>query len=500
MLILLAMLLPAAAGIAVSAAKGPAPGTRRKLYAAALLATDLLGVCILLRGGTLRLFRLTQQVSIAFRADSASKIFMTAVMILYTAVLFYAFEYMEAEERVPVFFAFYMISFGAMLGVCLSENLVTLYLCFEFATLSTVPLVLHEMDREAVQAGLKYLFYSIAGALMGLLGVFFLTWYGTGQAAFVRGGFLDMAKVAGHEKLLLAVIMVTLVGFGTKAGMFPMHGWLPAAHPVAPAPASSLLSGIIAKAGIIAVIRVVYYCVGPDLIRGTWVQTAWMVLAMITIFMGSMMAFKEKVMKKRLAYSTVSQISYIMLGLSFLSPAGLAGAVLHLFAHMASKGCLFLCAGALIRRLGFRKVSDCKGVGQVMPVTMFCFFLASMSLVGIPPFGGFASKWYLAAAAIGSGIPGFRIAAPVILLVSALLTAGYLFPVMVEAFFPGEGYDFRKENAQRVDSAAFHQGKSGRVSAEGSARMLAPMIVLVCVALLVGLCSAQIAQFVQNVL
>lgn len=499
MLILLAMLLPAAAGIAVSAAHLK-PGTRQRLYAAALLVTDLLGILILTGGGSLKLFGLTEQVSIAFSVDGAAKIFMAAVMILYTAVLFYAFEYMEAEERIPVFFAFYMISFGAMLGVCMSANLVTLYLCFEFATLSTVPLVLHEMDREAVQAGLKYLFYSIGGALMGLLGVFFLTYYGTGQAAFAMGGYLDMARTAGHEKLLLAVIMITLVGFGTKAGMFPMHGWLPSAHPVAPAPASSLLSGIIAKAGIIAVIRVVYYSAGADLIRGTWVQTAWMVLAMITIFMGSMMAFKEKVMKKRLAYSTVSQISYIMLGLSFLSPVGLAGAVLHLFAHMASKGCLFLCAGALIRRLGFRKVSDCKGVGAVMPVTMFCFFLASMSLVGIPPFGGFASKWYLAAAAIGSGIPGFRIAAPVILLISALLTAGYLFPVMVEAFFPGEGYDFMKENAQRVNSAALHTGKSGRVSAEPSARMLAPMIILVCVTLIVGMFGAQIAQLVQNVM
>ncbi|MBO5999108.1 MAG: proton-conducting membrane transporter [Lachnospiraceae bacterium] len=499
MLILLIMMLPAAAGIAAGAAK-LSEGKVHRVCAGTLLLTDLIALILIIRGGSLKLFGLTEQVSIAFRIDAAARIFLLAVMILYTAVLFYAFEYMHKEERIPVFFAFYMISYGAMLGVCMSQNLVTLYLCFEFATLSTVPLVLHEMHREAVQAGLKYLFYSVGGALMGLLGVFFLTYYGKGDTAFVIGGFLDPARTAGHEKLLLWVIMISLIGFGTKAGMFPMHGWLPSAHPIAPAPASALLSGIIAKAGIIAVIRLIFFSAGADLIRGTWVQTAWMVLAMITIFMGSMMAFKEKIMKKRLAYSTVSQISYIMLGLSFLSPAGIGGAFLHLFAHMASKGCLFLCAGAVINRLGYREVKEYKGLGEVMPVTMFSFFLASMSLVGIPPFGGFASKWYLAAAAIGSDIPGFRIAAPVILLVSALLTAGYLFPVMVEAFFPGEEYSFMKERGGKISGDVFHKGKSGRISAEPTGRMLIPMLVLVAVSLCAGMFGSQIVSLIQTLI
>ncbi len=499
MLILSIMMLPALAGIAAGAA-GLNEKKGQWVYAGALLLTDIITLILIIKGGDLRLFGLTDQVSIAFSVDAAARIFLLAVMILYTAVLFYAFEYMHKEERIPVFFAFYMISYGAMLGVCMSRNLVTLYLCFEFATLSTVPLVLHEMHKEAVQAGLKYLFYSVGGALMGLLGVFFLTYYGKGDTAFVIGGFLDPAKTAGHEKLLLTVIMISLIGFGTKAGMFPMHGWLPSAHPIAPAPASALLSGIIAKAGIIAVIRLIYFSAGAEFIRGTWVQTAWMILAMVTIFMGSMMAFKEKVMKKRLAYSTVSQLSYIMLGLSFLSPAGIGGAFLHVFAHMASKGCLFLCAGAVINRLGFREVKEYKGLGEVMPVTMFAFFLASMSLVGIPPFGGFASKWYLAAAAIGSGIPGFRIAAPVILLVSALLTAGYLFPVMVEAFFPGEEYSFMKERGAEVSGTVFHKRGNGKVSAEPSCLMLVPMIVLVAVSLCVGLFGSQIVSLIQSLI
>ena len=188
-----------------------------------------------------------------------------------------------------------------------------------------------------------------------------------------------MAKVAGNEKLLLAMVFVGIVGFGTKAGLYPMHGWLPAAHPIAPAPASALLSGIIAKAGIIAIIRLVYFSVGADFIRGTWVQYTWMTLCMLTIFMGSMMAYKEKVTKKRLAYSTISQISYINLGLALLTPEGAVGGLLHVAAHATSKGCLFLAAGVFIYKLGKRNVSELRGIGKQLPITMWCFLIASLS-------------------------------------------------------------------------------------------------------------------------
>ena len=303
---------------------------------------------------------------------------------------------MEHEERQNVFFAFLLISFGALMAVCVSGNLVTLYLSFETLTLTTFPLVLHEMDRAAVAAGLKYLFYSVGGALLGLFAVFFVYSYASGDASFTYGGFLDSAKVAGHEGILLAAVFAGIVGFGTKAGMYPMHGWLPTAHPIAPAPASALLSAIIAKAGVVCVIRLVYFSVGAEFIRGTWVQTAWIILALLTIFMGSMMAFREKMLKKRLAYSSVSQISYIMLGLAMLSDEGLRGGLIHLMSHAASKGTLFMVAGIFIVKLGIRDVGLLKGVGRRMPVTMWCFMIASLSLVGIPPMGGFVAKYYLA--------------------------------------------------------------------------------------------------------
>ena len=471
MLFLIASLFPAAAGICLSVLRMEKK-KRHILYVLAALAGDALVLAAMKFGRDRVLLTFTQDVTLRFSADGIGRFFALAAMILYTAACFYSFEYMEKEENEERFFAFFFISFGAMISVCFSGNLITLYLCFETLTLTTVPLVLHEMTKEAVAAGLKYLFYSIAGALMGLFAIFFVYHFASAEPVFAAGGFIDPAKLQGREQILLWAALAGIVGFGTKAGLYPMHGWLPTAHPIAPAPASALLSGIIAKAGVIAVIRLIYYSVGPDLIRGTWVQTAWMVLAMLTVFMGSMMAFREKVLKKRLAFSTISQISYILLSLSFLSEEGLEGGLLHAMGHAAAKGCLFLCAGVFICKLGIRRVEDLKGIGKRMPVTLWCFTVASLSLIGIPPLAGFLSKWVIASAAIGSGIPGFRVAAPVILLISALLTGGYLLPVVVNGFFPGHEPSPAKEEGNR--------------SAEPSALMTVPMIALCAVVLLMG--------------
>ncbi len=467
------ILFPMVAGSAVSLVKIK-DSTRNCLYAVTMIGTDLLCLLAMWLGGDITPVTFSSNVVLNFTFDNLGKYFLVAGLILYTAVCFYAFEYMKMEERTNVFFAFFFASLGALISLTMAGNLITMYFCFEILTISSVPLVLHELSKEAVTAGLKYLFYSIAGALLGLLAVFFIYFYSSGDTAFVAGGFLDASMIAGHERLFLLVVMAGILGFGTKAGMFPMHGWLPAAHPIAPAPASALLSGIIAKAGVFALIRMVYYAIGPSLLQGTWVQYTWMTLCMLTIFMGSMMAFCEKVTKKRLAFSTISQISYILLGLSFLSQEGLEGGLLHLMGHAASKGCLFLAAGVFIYKLGVRRVEDLKGIGAKMPVTMLCFTVVSLSLVGIPPMGGFLSKWVIASAAISSGIKGYSIAAPVVLLISALLTAGYLFTVAVNAFYPGLPGDHETSDHQEE-------------SAEPSLYMLIPMICLCVVAAAVGI-------------
>ena len=464
---------------------------RNGIFAGCMLLADVLCCAVLIRGGHLTILHITERLELAFAVDGLTRFVLPAVMMLYTAVLFYAFEYMEHGERQNVFFTFYLISFCALSAVCLSANLVTMYLCFELLTLSTVPLVLHELSGEAVAAGLKYLFYSMGGALMGLLAVFYVYQYTSGNGTFVMGGFLDDALLAGHEKMLLAVVMTGIIGFGTKAGMYPMHGWLPAAHPIAPAPASSLLSGIVAKAGVIAIIRLIYYSVGARLLQGTWVQKAWMTLALLTVFMGSMMAFGEKNLKKRLAYSTISQISYILLGLSLLDDRGLAGGLIHLMGHCAAKGCLFLVAGVFIYRLGIRDVRHLKGTGRRMPVTMVCFTIASLSLVGIPPLAGFTSKWAIASAAIAAGIPVYSLLIPVMLLISALLTAGYLLPITVDAFFPGDG-DSGSSPSGSGETGLTMSAMSDR---EPGLRACIPMILLCCSVLITGLCGSGIAAF-----
>lgn len=472
--------------------------SHKRIYAAIMILADLLCAFALIRGGSASFLCLSDRVELSFAVDSLTRCVLPAVMLLYTLVLFYAFSYMAHEEHQDTFYIFYLISFGALAAVCFSANLVTLYLCFECLTLTTVPLVLHELSKEAVAAGLKYLFYSIAGALMGLLAVFYVYNYSTGSCAFVMGGFLEDSLVSGNEGILLGITLAGIMGFGTKAGLYPMHGWLPTAHPIAPAPASSILSGIIAKAGVVAVIRLVYYSVGASRLRGTWVQTAWMTLALLTIFMGSMMAFQEKNLKKRLAYSTISQISYILLGLSFLSGQGLAGGLMHLLGHCAAKGCLFLAAGVCVWRLGIRDVRGLKGVGKKIPVTMCCFTIASLSLVGIPPFAGFSSKWVIGSAAIAEGIPVYSILAPVMLLISALLTAGYLFPVAVDAFFPGHsegqavsGTEPAGSISDKTEQAAGKPGSGAQEASvpgtEADLSALLPMILLCAAVLLIGL-------------
>lgn len=493
-----AFLLPVIGGVALSVVKMDME-KRKKAYACLMVAADLLLVLSLRSGSTVTVATFAENVTMTFRFDGLGRLFAIVTACLYTAVCFYAFEYMRMEERQEVFFAFFFVSYGALIAVAMSANLITLYFCFELLTLTTVPMVLHELTKAAITAGLKYLFYSIGGALMGLFAVIYVYSCASGETLFVPGGFVDPAKASSGSALFLAAVFVGIVGFGTKAGMYPMHGWLPAAHPIAPAPASSLLSGIVAKAGVICIIRLVFFSVGTDLIRGTWVQTAWMCLAMLTVFMGSMMAFREMVMKKRLAFSTVSQISYIMLALSLLSDEGLRGGLLHMMQHAASKGCLFLVAGVFIYRLGVRNVKDLKGIGSRMPVTMWCFTIASLSLIGIPPLGGFLSKWVIASAALKSGMGVLAFLGPIVLLISALLTAGYLLPVTVDAFFPeviGEGGHGGKAAGAKAaaDSGRGRREEENGADAEPSRLMTIPLIALCVMTLIVGLFGTTIVS------
>lgn len=484
LLLLIPVLLPIVAGVLVLTVKR-IRGERKLMFSislAALLA--VLAVCTAIAfqpDGGLDLWQLTDTITIAFHVDNVSRLFSLLTCFVWLMAGMFSVEYMKHERDEFRFFGFYLIVLGVLIGLDYAANLVTFYVFYEMMTLTSLPLVLHELTKEAVMAGLKYLYYSVAGAFLALFGIFVIAHYAT-TLTFTPGGVLDGTALAGHEGLLLVVVFCMIVGFGTKAGMFPMHGWLPTAHPVAPAPASAVLSGLITKAGILGIVRVIFFMVGPDLIRGTWVQTAWMVLALLTVFMGSMLAYKEPVMKKRLAYSTVSQVSYMMFGLSLLTPLGMVGALSHVVFHSLVKNTLFLGAGAIIYKTGLKKVSELRGIGKQMPITIWCFTLVSLTLVGIPPTSGFVSKWYLATGALAADVGAFSWIGPVVLLISALLTAGYLLPVTIHGFFPGADYDYG--NVKKLEPSLW---------------MLVPMLLMTAGAVVFGMFPAPLIHFIETI-
>jgi len=371
-----------------------------------------------------------------FGADSFSWLFFIVATVMWLITGVFATKYQEAGhmEKGKRFLVVYVATYICIALCCFAQSYLSLYMCFELMTLVSVLLVLHEERTDAVNAAKKYLFYSIFGASIALVGLFIAAKYTDG--AFVAGGALDMAKTAGHEKMLRLGLFLSVVGFGAKAGMYPLHSWLPVAHPQAPAPASAVLSSVITKMGVLCIIRVIYFVFGPDLIRGTWVQYTLMCMAMLTILIGSLMACSQQLFKARLAYSTVSQISSILLGIFALSPTALSGALLHVIYHAAIKNCLFLVAAAGLYTGLLYLVPMLEGAGRRMPITYACYTIASLGLVGIPPFSGFLSKWYLATGILELDIPIISWLAPVVLLISALLTAAYLLSIAIKAYFP----------------------------------------------------------------
>lgn len=429
----------------------------------------------------LHLLRLGGSLEVYFHVDALGRVFAAVITVVWLMAGIFSCEYMKHEKEEKRYFGFYVLVYGVLMALCFSGNLVTYYMFYEMMTLTTLPLIMHNKSREAIMAGLKYLFYSLCGAYLALFGIYFLNRY-AGTLDFTAGGS-GLEAAGGHSALMLAVVFLMILGFGVKAGMFPMHAWLPTAHPVAPAPASAVLSGLVVKMGVLGIIRVIFYVVGPEVIRGTWVQTAWLTLTLITVFMGSMLAYREKVMKKRLAYSTVSQISYILFGLALLNPEAMTGSLLHVVFHACIKSCLFLSAGAIIYKTGRIRVDELTGIGKEMPVTIWCYTFASLALVGIPPASGFISKWYLAGGSLESGIPVFSWLGPVVLLVSALLTAGYLLPITIRGFLPGADYDYE-----------------GLQKKEPSGVMVIPLFILAGLSVLLGVFPNPLIHYLNEII
>ncbi len=482
-LILVAVLLPILGGIATPLL----PFRKRRdmlIYLELVtLATSVI-VWTLILHGPLELFEViyfVRSLSISFKIDGLSMVFAGLVAILWPLAMLYSFAYMEHEGHEKIFFMFYSMAYGVTLGIAFASDMLSMYFFYELLTLVTVPLVLHTLTREAILATRKYLYYSVGGAAFALMGLVFLLVYGD-TLEFVMGGVLNLEKVGGRTNLLLIVYLLAFFGFGVKAAIWPLSAWLPQAG-CAPTPVTALLHAVaVVKAGVFAIIRLTYYSFGADFLRGTWVQAVAMGFAMFSIVYGCSRAVKETHIKRRLAYSTVSNLSYIIFGATILTPWGMVGALMHLICHAFVKICSFLCAGAFMHQTGKSYVYEMNGCGRRMPVVFGCFTVSAFGLMGVPLFAGFVSKWNLAGAAVASGNAQsyFGIGC---LLISAFLTAIYMMSVVVRAFLPEKGFD----------ETALAQAK------DPSWQMCVPLIVSAAAVVLLGVCSAPLVAFLQDV-
>ena len=377
------------------------------------------------------LLEIVPQLRLAFALEPLGLLFALVASGLWVVTSIYSIAYMRAhhEAHQTRFYTCFALTLGAAMGIALAGNLVTLFVFYEAMTLVTYPLVTHYGTETAVRAGRVYLGYLLGTSIGLLLLAVTWTWILAGTLDFQKGGFL-----AGKADRTTLLVLLALYAFGIgKAALMPFHRWLPAAM-VAPTPVSALLHAVaVVKAGVFSVMKIVLYVFGTDLLHETGLSVWLMYVAGATILIASLIALAQDDLKARLAYSTVSQLSYIVLGAAIANPAGVLGGSMHILMHAFGKITLFFCAGAIAVATHKTKVSEMAGIGKSMPITMFAFLISSLSIIGLPPFGGAWSKWYLILGAVEAA----QLPLVGVLLLSSLLNIAYLMPVAIRAFFVG---------------------------------------------------------------
>jgi formate hydrogenlyase subunit 3/multisubunit Na+/H+ antiporter MnhD subunit len=378
---------------------------------------------------TFRIIDIGAGIELGYRVDAFGLIFAITSSFLWILVSLYSIGYMRSlEEHAQTrYFLMFALAIFSAVSIALSENLVTFYIFYEALTLSTYWLVAHHEDKEAFAATRKYLVYLLSSGWF-LFAAVVLTYAITGTTRFADGGILSAASASGST---LVVLFVLFALGSIKAAWMPFHSWLPSAM-VAPTPVSALLHAVaVVKAGVFGFVRIVCHVFGVELIGelgiGLWLGA----VASITMILGSFFAIGEDNLKRRLAYSTISQLSYVLFGVALLSPFGIKGAMVHIPFHGFMKITLFLCAGAIMVVTGKKEISRMAGVGKQMPVTMLAFTIGALGMCGAPPVSGFISKWFLGLGTIQAGALIFL----VVILVSSLLDVVYFFPIVKTAFF-----------------------------------------------------------------
>jgi multicomponent Na+:H+ antiporter subunit D len=411
-------------------------------------------------------FEMMPGADFVLRADAMACLFagLSAVLWLFTTI--YAIGYLEHAPDRSRFFGFFSLCVASTMGISLAGNLITFLLFYELLTLSTYPLVVHRGTEKALAAGRVYLTYTIGGGAALLLGVALL--HGVaGSIEFQEAGSLRQVSESSWPMLRFAFVLL-IGGLGVKAALVPLHGWLPRAM-VAPAPVSALLHAVaVVKAGAFGIVRVVYDVFGIEFAQQLSLLLPLTIAACVTILWGSIRALWQDDLKRRLAYSTVSQVSYIALGVSLLGPVGTIGALVHLLHQGIMKVTLFYCAGNYAETLGIHKITELDGAGRRMPLTSAAFTIAAFGMIGVPPLAGFVSKWYLGLGALQSGMPWVL----VVLVLSSVLNAAYFLPLVNRLWF-------RKQTAAWPEERSY-----GRW--ETSAWLLIPTVSTACFTIAAG--------------
>ena len=478
--LLLTVLLPfvGGAGLYFFGRRLPVNGRLALVWCVVGMTATLTLALLICGAAPLTFFAFAPGLELTLRLDGMGRYFAALITALWPLTTCYAKGYMAHEHHRTLFYAFFLMAYGATLGVAFSGTFVTLYVFYELLTLTTLPLVLHAMTPEAIRAGLKYLAMSIGGAAFALVGMIYL--YNQGVSlAFTPGGGVTTAS--GSLNGLRTAYFVMFMGFGVKAAVVPFHSWLPSAT-VAPTPVTALLHAVaVVKSGAFAVLRLTYFCFGTAILAGSWAQYAAMTMALLTILYGSTMAVRKTHWKKRLAFSTVSNLSYILFGATLMSEAGMAAALLHMVFHALTKILAFFAAGNVLHTTGREYQQDLDGLGRKMPVTFACFTVSALSLTGIPGLCIFVSKSSLIAAALRQSAP-LGWAGAVVIVISALLTGIYMLSTVVRAYFP------RRDNVLKLDDVH-----------EAEATMWAPMVIIAAAIVVFGLWASPIVAAAQAV-
>lgn len=479
--LLLAILAPLA-GAALVMANARRPNLRETisfLAAVALFGTVAWMVPDVLEGKRLRftLFELLPGLSFSLRADAMSMIFAVSASFLWVLTVFYSAGYMrglQEHEQTRFNTCFALALFGAV-GCAFSDNLLTLYLFYELVSICTYPLVAHHQDEESYEGARKYIAYLTATAKGLVLPAMVLIYVLSGTLDFSTNISTGILPADANRWVVTALYACCILGFA-KNGVMPFHNWLPSAM-VAPTPVSALLHAVaVVKVGVFSTVRVMLYVFGVDTMDALNLGLPTAYFVSVTIVVASIVALSKDNLKARLAYSTVSQLSYIILGVALLTPAGIQGGLLHIANHAFAKITLFFCAGAIYVATHKKNISEMSGLGRVMPFTFGAFALASLSMIGAPPVAGFVSKWYL----LNGAWDAHSLTVVLVLLVSTLLNTAYFAPVVYQGFFGRPAAD-----------------DHGHSSGEAHPSMVIPLTITAVISVVIGLYPGFFMRFVQ---